>query len=286
MAENKDDFLTAVSYNCRGINSSSHDIQELCKINQIVFLQETWLSKQQLNKLSTISNYHYSFGISGLNYEDGFKLGRPYGGEAILRNQSLRASIIHKFDKSFIGLKLELDKSSLFLINIYMPCSTYHNIDEYVEKLSKLASFCKELNNFNICLLDFNAGLENSFGKIYSQFCQDNSFIMSDNMILPTNSFTFLSNAHGSTSWIDHCASTSSAYEAIESIKILQEFIISDHRPLQVTFICNKLARVEYEDVNTPHSKSINWKKLTQQQKRNTHKLVSITSVKYLYLML
>ena len=79
MAENKSDFLTAVSYNCRGINSSSHDIQELCKTNQIVFLQETWLSKQQLNKLSTICNHYYSFGISGLGYEDRFKLGRPYG---------------------------------------------------------------------------------------------------------------------------------------------------------------------------------------------------------------
>ena len=82
-----------------------------------------------------------------------------------------------------------------------MPCSTYHNTDEYVEKLSKLASFCKEINNSNICLLgDFNAGPENSFGKIYNQFCQDNSFIMSDNIILPTNSFTFLSDAHSSTS--------------------------------------------------------------------------------------
>ena len=99
MAENKGDFLTAVSYNCRGINLSSHDIQELCKINQIVFLQETWLSKQQLNKLSTISNHHYSFGTPGLSYEDGFKLGRPYGGEAILWNKSLQASIIHNFDK-------------------------------------------------------------------------------------------------------------------------------------------------------------------------------------------
>ena len=159
---------------------------------KIVFLQETWLSKQQLNKLSTISNHHYSSGISGLNYEDRFKLGRPYGGEAIPWNKSLQASIIHNFDKSFIGLKLELDKSSLFLINVYMPCSTYHNIDEYVEKLSKLASFCKELNNFNIYLLgDFNAGPENSFGKICSQFCQNNSFLMSVNMILPTNSFTF-----------------------------------------------------------------------------------------------
>ena len=89
-------------------------------------------------------------------------------------------------------------------------------------------------------------------------------------MILPTNFFTFLSDAHGSTSWIDYCASTSSAHKAIESIKILHEFIISDHRPFQVTFICNKLARVrvEYDDVNTPHSKSINWEKLTQQQKK------------------
>ena len=52
---------------------------------------------------------------------------------------------------------------------------------------------------------------------------------MSDNIILPTDSFTYLSDAHGSTSWIDHCASKSSAHEAIESIKILQKLIISDH---------------------------------------------------------
>ena len=56
MAENKSDFLTAISYSCRGINLSTHDIQELCKTNQIVFLQQTWLSKQQLNKLSTTSD--------------------------------------------------------------------------------------------------------------------------------------------------------------------------------------------------------------------------------------
>ena len=117
MAENKSDFLTAVSYNCRGINSSTHNIQELCtcKTNQIVFLQETWLSKQ-LNKLSTISNHHYSSGIFGLNYKDGFKLGKPYGGEAILWNKSLRASIVHNFDKSFIGLKLELDIGQIIII--------------------------------------------------------------------------------------------------------------------------------------------------------------------------
>ena len=84
--------------------------------------------------------------------------------ERILWNKSLRAFIIHSFVKSFIGLKCELNKSSLFLINIYMPCSTYHNIDKYVEKVSKLASFCKERNNSNICLLgDFNAGPENIF---------------------------------------------------------------------------------------------------------------------------
>ena len=86
-------------------------------------------------------------------------------------------------------------------------------------------------------------------------------------MILPTNSFNFLSDAHGSTSWIDHFASTSSAHEAIESIKILQEFIISDHRPLQVTFICNKFADVEYDGVNMPHFKSINWKKLNNKKR-------------------
>ena len=45
---------SVISYNCRGFNSSMPDVNELLENYQIVFLQETWLAKQQLDKLSTI----------------------------------------------------------------------------------------------------------------------------------------------------------------------------------------------------------------------------------------
>jgi len=46
--------LSLATYNCRGFKSSMPDVQKLLNGYQIIFLQETWLAKQQLDNLSCL----------------------------------------------------------------------------------------------------------------------------------------------------------------------------------------------------------------------------------------
>ena len=76
--------IKVVSYNCRRLISSMHDVQMLCEQYHIIVLQETWIAKQNLSILSNVSKTHNAFGISSVDYETGLFVGRPYGGTAIL----------------------------------------------------------------------------------------------------------------------------------------------------------------------------------------------------------
>ena len=113
--------LSVVTYNCRGLSASLHDIEQLCAMYHIIFLRETWLAKQTLDKLTDISDNHFACGTAEVDYTKGITSGRPYGGTAILWNKKLNAKIFMNQDQSIIGLEVCLDSSSLNFINVYMP---------------------------------------------------------------------------------------------------------------------------------------------------------------------
>lgn len=268
MAVPNDTNLKVVSYNCRGISSSLQDIQQLCDNYQVIFLQETWLAKQNLDRLTTISEQHYSYGTYSVDYEDGLCAGRPHGGTAILWSKTLSTKIIKNHDQSVIGIEVDLGSTSICLINVYMPYCCSSNIDDYLDHLGKLTTMLHEQECPNMCMLgDFNAGTTNMFGQLLSSFCKDNDFTVSDQILLPADSFTYISDAHGSTSWIDHCISSNSAHQAIAHIKVLHDFIISDHRPLAITFACSTLPQLQVDRHLQPALQNINWKNLSHQQK-------------------
>ena len=72
------------TYNCHGIKNSIVDLFELCKHNDLIFLQEIWLFKFELNLISTIHPEFEAYGISAIKDSDEIINGRPYGGLAIL----------------------------------------------------------------------------------------------------------------------------------------------------------------------------------------------------------
>ena len=49
------------------LSASLHDIEQLCAMYDIIFLQETWLAKQTLDKLTDISDNHLEALISPEN---------------------------------------------------------------------------------------------------------------------------------------------------------------------------------------------------------------------------
>ena len=59
-----------------------------------------------------------------------------------------------------------------------------------------------------------------------------NSFSISDELLLPADTFTFVSSSHGSTSWLDHVLSIASGHALVESVHVKTDFVSSDHLPL------------------------------------------------------
>ena len=66
--------------------------------------------------------------------------------------------------------------------------------------------------------------------NIMNQFCDENNW-MSGELLLPANTFTYLSERWDSTSWLDHCVSTIDSHDVIQNMF----YTIRVH---QTTFLC------------------------------------------------
>ena len=52
-------------------------------------------------------------------------------------------------------------------------------------------------------------------------------------MLLP-DAFTFVSQAHGTTSWLDHCIIISAGQSLVADVSIINSAACSDHLPLSI----------------------------------------------------
>jgi len=113
--------LQIVAYNCRGFNLSKRPyIQSLLANTAILFLQEHWLSEDQLRLLGDIdSNFIYA-GVSGFDCSDVLN-GRPFGGRAILWRSDVLASVtpLSKNIRRVCAIRMCVDNIKLLFINVY-----------------------------------------------------------------------------------------------------------------------------------------------------------------------
>ena len=56
------------------------------------------------------------------------------------------------------------------------------------------------------------------FSPLLNSFCQDFNLTMSNETMLPKKSFTYVSDACNTCSWIDHCVSSCESHTAITKI--------------------------------------------------------------------
>ena len=116
-----------------------------------------------------------------------------------------------------------------------MPYECEDNRDRYNDYMSKIVAFCNDINSTCIFIVaDFNADISKSsaFGRILHDFCDDFSFSIVDKDYLPAETYTYVSSAWGTTSWLDHVICTADARECITDMTVLYECICSDHHPL------------------------------------------------------
>ena len=82
------------------------------------------------------------------------------------------------------------------------------------------------------------------FGPALVQFCDSNSLHLSSQEMLPGDSFTYVSDAWGTQSWLDHVVASSDAHAAIFDMKIDDQPALSDHLPLLLKMDITQLPEV------------------------------------------
>ena len=86
--------------------------------------------------------------------------------------------------------------------------------------------------------MDFNAGVGTLFENELLELCGKHSLHMSDYSILGRSSgtFTYISDAHLTTSWLDHVLCSYNMNLLINSLHVLNKLPCSDHLPMVVIF--------------------------------------------------
>ena len=155
-------------------------------------------------------------------------------------------------DSRIIGIEVQSNHFTLLFLTVYLPYECDMHYDDYCFYLSKLQCIIDSANTPYIFILgDFNADIQSTsmFGAELIDFCDNNNLCFIDKEKLSPDSFTFVSQAHGTSSWLDHCITTTSGKSITSNISIIDDIVCSDHFPLCIEIVCdiNKLCDVTSE---------------------------------------
>ena len=268
-----DNTLNMVSYNCRGLPKTPGRLWEKPTLHRllqnksldIIALQETFLSKQDLGCLNVLSTEFQGVGASTTDTRDKMITGHPHGGVAILYRVNLSKSITPlNFNLDWVvGISVTSGNYSHVILCVYLKCASGR--DDHKEifqgQLEELKFIIEGLDTTSVSIIgDMNADImkpTHTHGPLLRQFAIENGLIISSEILLPSDSFTYVSEMRaGETSWLDHCVSTEDGHGLISDISIDYQSAISDHIPLYIKLNINKLPIVMNENNNvTPKIK-------------------------------
>ena len=185
-----------------------------------------------------------AIGVSGMGDDSNLLCGRPHGGVGILVRKTLLPIV--KFqtydDKRLVSITLVAADANLFFLNVYMPYQCDENYSDYLDYLGKIVAILDTCPTRNVCVVgDFNANVNSKFEKDLLSICEQASLVVSDYMHLGRDSgcFTYVSDAHSTTSWLDHYICSHDLHTAITCISVLDKLPCSDHLPLRACFSMN-----------------------------------------------
>lgn len=272
--------IRIATVNC-GYNVTGPKIQflrDLCKRTDVLCIQEHLLAKQDLHRLASIDNEFNVYASSPVDYATHLRSGRNNGGLAILTHKSIKVERIpHDDETRILQINLIHGSSKTKIVNVYLPYEDSRNLtgsrDSYDSYIGKIWSIVETTDTPNVLVCgDFNADptRRTGFGSKLCVLRDDVGLHISDLDFLPADSFTFMSTAHSTTSWIDHMLTTTTTHNQISQIQICYD-IHSDggHQPIITTL---HLGRIPVPVTNptlepaSAQSYQANWQKATQQQ--------------------
>ena len=189
--------------------------------------------------------------------------GRLHGGMNVLWNKSLSNAIktIQYDDNRILGIEIKSNSSTFLSLPVYLPyeCDMYY--DDFCFYLSKLQCIIASSNTPYVFILgDFNADIQSTsiFGAELIDFCDNNELCFVDRKRLLPDTFTYTSQAHGTTSWLDHCITTMSGQSVISHVSVIDNVVCSDHFPLCIEVICDIISLYNSTMTSAVNS-SIQW---------------------------
>ena len=249
--------IRLTSYNTRGLPKNSNDlyyrpdILEMLNTSDIVCLQETWYSCQDLACLNELHQEYHGCGVSTVDLGSGLVTGHPAGGAAILWKKDIEGCITPiTMDCNWaVAIKFSMKGRHFVIINVYLPYQHCDNTDKYLDCLGFINSFIQDLDTTNFIIIgDWNANLREGSNSLFAphmlHFCNDQDYIISSKELLPEDSYTFVSDAWGSLSWLDHAVSSQDFHEIIRDITIHYNASDEDHIPFTLLLDAESLPTV------------------------------------------
>ena len=190
--------------------------------------------------LNQIHPDFYGIGTSAMDSGGSLLIGRPYGGVAVLWNKKLANCVqIQQYnDPRILGIQCSnVNGANMLLLNVYLPYQCDDNFVEFCTYLAKINSILDSADTvYTMALGDFNADPRTSFGRELANVALDSGYVLSDMTRLNNSNdvtvFTYISDAHGTTSWLDHCLSSVNLDKLISSCEVSDKYVTSDHLPL------------------------------------------------------
>ena len=237
--------LRITTYNCRSVRSSIGVVKQLCKHNDIVLLQEHWLLPDEIGYLSNTDKKFIAFGSSAVDINTNHLSGRPYGGTAILCRQQLAAYVKLVDSKNSRITAVEVNMSvnnvlsTILLASVYMPSvDPGNNFDEDFEFVCGCLNALITDSHVSgyIFAGDFNSRPVSTRLDFIVDCLAPHHAVVADLCLMDANNFTYISDAHSTTSWIDHIIVNRSLLSIITCMSVDYNSVVSDHRPLSFSF--------------------------------------------------
>ena len=262
--------LVLASFNMHGFHSNWVYLQDLCKLCDLIVVEEHWLASPQLHYLNDVDLDFKCYSRSSMDNAlcEGLHTGRPFGGVAILYKKHLDGiiSFVAADDGRVVCVKLITNDVHLLIFGCYFPYNDHSML--YTNAVSSVVGFIESVIDdhpgFKACIigdLNFECYAGNSGYEVFKNFAYAHNLVCCDDIEDSKLGFTYHHDALGHKSLLDHLFIDASLKPLINSFSIIQDGAnTSDHLPI----VANINVGIT-SNVCSPHNKKSKCSKLIKE---------------------
>ena len=278
--------VTIATHNLHGFSKSSKYLKECIKSHGgIWFIQEHWLSESQLHHFHQLDAQFVA--RSGMEdaVSSGIYRGRPFGGVSICWSPDLShliTPITNYKHKRVVAVEFRTANNNFLLISIYMP---FYNssrreqcMAETIDAISMIDLLIDDHPQHQVVIGgDLNTELkgDSPFDALWIEHMTKNRFAYCDQYV-SSLTYTYRHDSLNQTKFNDHFIVSQDLLDdnVTHNHVILDEGSnTSDHLPLLMK-ISLQLNKSNVVDSEPPVIKSVNWKKMSEDDKTNYSSLL------------